>query len=633
MNETHFTHRPLSDDSPAEHRLERGLASIYRDPDGRGTDLSRLDAVRIRPSHRAPWVLLGVGVLLLLVWFGSGQFTSAKFGEEQVDFSVAGPSMLKAGEIGTWTVSWKNHSTAQLTNVALNLERTPSFELKDTLPAVADANAGSWSVTDTASGASGSFEFHGRLWAQPGADVSLGLVLAFTPRDWGARFQRRVRVSSRVVESTLQTTIDGPTQIIGGGQRSYTVHVENTAPDPVAGVTVVVTPPSSFTVSNTSPDTPDIGGVLTVRNIDIVGGAAMALSISGSYVQAPTLLSLSANNWKVETSIRPGQGLEDVLQNTAVLPIAIAQGDMLLTTLVGDSADARAVDPGSSVPVAVSLKNQGTADAEDVVVKIVVVPVPDAASSLLDWSNAVPIGAQRVDNAIVYSADQFPSLLRMPGGGSRADLRASLSFFKNIDPTVRALGDLAFDVKAVATIGKLGGVVEPKEVSSNVVRVRLNSDVGVSANARYFTDENLAVGSGPLPPRVGQATNVRVLWNVTNSLHELTGLSMTAVLPEGVVWTGNARVAAGTIQFDANSREIRWTVNRMPTSVSSLDAQFELSVVPTDSDVGSLILLAKKVAFQAEDATTHAVFARTLENLTTNLVGDPFASGKGVVVR
>lgn len=632
MKETFFKQRPISEASGNHTRLERNLASIYRSSDGRKADLSRLEPVHTRSRVGAMKVLLLLGIVGVLGWFFFSSGKAAKFGEEAVALSLTGPSILRAGELGTFKVLWNNASSTALTQMHVSLERERSFTLRDVRPAAADPQMQRWSVADTSTGASGSLEFDGVSWAAPGSDLTTEVSLGFVPEQWGARFTRRATMRTRIVESTLTSELDGPTQIIGGGIQTYTVRVNNSGPDLVSGVKVVITPPGTFTVSSTRPDIADTGGTLVANSLSVPGRGSVVFAIVGSYVKESLVLPLRSNEWRVETFVRPPGGLEDLKQSSSSLPVVFVAGDVLLTTLVGESVDTRSVDLGTPLPIAVSLKNEGSSALEDILLKIIVTAVPENAGALLNWAKTEHRDAEQVGNSIVYSAQTLGALERIASKES-VDVRVLLPLLSVVDPAVAVAGDIAFDIKAVATLGKTDGVVLPRELASNVVRVRMNSDLSVKAHARYFSDENLALGSGPLPPRVGQTTKVRILWNVNNTLHELLGLSMVATLPPDVVWTGNARVAAGTIRFDERSREIRWTVNRMPTSVSLLDADFELAVTPSGSDVGALLALLKKITFEAEDAVTHTLFRRAAADLNTNLVGDSFASGKGVVVR
>ncbi len=634
MSSSPFRHHELPDADQGTIQVERGLASIYRNPDGTRTNLRHLDRGPYRGSRVGLWVLVIAVAAGITWWFLHPSATTGKFGEEVIEAHLVAPTMLKSGESGTWQLDWKNTSDVPLRNVEVTLERSNVFVLGETQPALTDLHALRWSLPDTPARGSGLVWFRGVLWDTPEKDVELSATLTFTPGELGARFDRRVQGKTHLSESVVRVSVDGPTQVIGGGEQVYTATVENTGALPVTGLKIAVTPPVAFTVSTADPDLVNISGVLAGSHLTIPAASKRTFELKGSYVDlgsSPAEIS-SPLEWKAEVFVRAEQALDDALQGTSRLPVSVVQGDVLLTAVVAGSAEPQSVALGSRLPIAVSLTNRGSTTAEDVVLTVTITPQPAGAAALLDWDHANIGSGERTESGVVFSPTTLPALANIDPK-KNIDVHIDVPIKTIIDPSLVGRSDIGFTVGASAVVGKTGGVVSGKTYAGNVVSVELNSDLTASSAARYFSDENLAIGSGPLPPRVGEVTKLHVSWKLTNALHELSGLSFTAALPANIEWTGNARVSAGTIRFDGSTREVRWSVNRMPTSVRSLEADFELSLTPTSSDVGHVLVLLKKTAFQAEDILTHAVLSRSLDDLTSNISGDPFGAGKGVVVQ
>jgi hypothetical protein len=119
---------------------------------------------------------------------------------------------------------------------------------------------------------------------------------------------------------------------------------------------------------------------------------------------------------------------------------------------------------------------------------------------------------------------------------------------------------------------------------------------------------------------------------VQNTLHELTNLSISTVLPQGVKWTGEKRlVEAGELAADETGRKINWRLNRLPTSVASLTVSFDVEVTPAFEDIGSILPLTGENRFEAFDKETQAVILKSAPPVATDLLGDEHAAGKGVV--
>jgi len=139
------------------------------------------------------------------------------------------------------------------------------------------------------------------------------------------------------------------------------------------------------------------------------------------------------------------------------------------------------------------------------------------------------------------------------------------------------------------------------------------------------------VGSGSLPPKVGETTVYRIFWNITNSLHEITDLKLSTILPENIRWSNKYEINAGELKFDEVTREVKWTLNRMPLDVNALGVNFEITITPTAAEKGKLLTLLLGTNLTATDKSTGAVITKTGEALTSNLDGDPGAEGKGIV--
>jgi hypothetical protein len=188
------------------------------------------------------------------------------------------------------------------------------------------------------------------------------------------------------------------------------------------------------------------------------------------------------------------------------------------------------------------------------------------------------------------------------------------------------------DLILSASLAGIGTIGSPRNIDTSPVRVLVNSDFRASAHARYYTPEGETVGSGPLPPQVGQTTTYQIVWRVANSFHALESVRMTANLPPDVRWTGQAAAGIGTIAFDETTRIVTWNIEAMPKSVPGSEATFGLAIVPEQDDVGAFFKLTNAIAVSATDTFTKDQLTHGIDILTTELPQDKEAAGKGVVV-
>jgi hypothetical protein len=200
-----------------------------------------------------------------------------------------------------------------------------------------------------------------------------------------------------------------------------------------------------------------------------------------------------------------------------------------------------------------------------------------------------------------------------------------------IGPAAASTGTTGFQAVVEASVEMVGKSKLNRTVRTKPMVFRFRSDVALSSQARYFSEEGAPQGSGPLPPVVGQPTTYRLTWDVSKTLHELRNLRLTAVLPKNVAWSDGAELSAGEISFSEATREIRWQLNKLPADVDSAYAYFDLTLTPSNLDDGRFAELLGETRFEAMDGDINEPIILTKPALTTDLRNDEGAKGKGVV--
>ncbi len=119
--------------------------------------------------------------------------------------------------------------------------------------------------------------------------------------------------------------------------------------------------------------------------------------------------------------------------------------------------------------------------------------------------------------------------------------------------------------------------------------------------------------------------------DLTNTLHELTDLKMSAKLPENVIWTGKSTVDAGDLRFDAAEGKIVWTLNWLPTTIKNVAVSFDVGLTPTPEQVGKVPTLIDATILEATDKVAATKLLLSAPPLTTSLDNDAVAEGKARV--
>jgi hypothetical protein len=192
-----------------------------------------------------------------------------------------------------------------------------------------------------------------------------------------------------------------------------------------------------------------------------------------------------------------------------------------------------------------------------------------------------------------------------------------------------------YDVKSYAQFaigGKADELSATNEANrSNQLTIKLNSDTKLDEAVRYFDQDNIAVGTGPLPPQVDQTSTFKVYWTLTNSLHELGDLKVTTKLPNYVSWDSKDQADVGSLSYDKTTNTVTWSIGRLPLSANHAGAQFSILIKPRATDRNKLLILVSGTSLTGTDNNTTFPISQTLKAQTTRLEKDDIANTDGIV--
>jgi hypothetical protein len=232
---------------------------------------------------------------------------------------------------------------------------------------------------------------------------------------------------------------------------------------------------------------------------------------------------------------------------------------------------------------------------------------------------------------ISWTKDEIPSLEEVG-----VDEGGSIDFSVNVLPFSESDLGKDFEIKALAqySVGSFidseGSTTLPESSDqdnrSNTIISLINSDLGLKEEVRYFDENNLPVGNGPLPPKVGEKTSFKVYWSIGNNLHDLNEVVLETVLPEGVAWDDRNRTSVGTIAYDEAQRKVIWQIGRLPITVFRADAEFNISITPSEDDRNRIAVLLVGGKIRAIDTKTGSTIEKSGQPKTTKLEDDEIAN-------
>lgn len=605
---------PPKSNSKRQREIDTTIKKIYTDDEGRKIDVSRIQRIgRRRPRAIIFMVIAFLALVAAVSWAGYFIFSpGGRFTGSGVKLAFASERRLVAGDTAVVKLSYENRERVPLGTFELTLTIPDGFELVEASPAATDKHR--WIIGTVPAGGSGEIVLNGRISAAEGSSLTFQAFSRYIPGNFNSEFQSVGSATLTVEDAVVNLSATLPADALPGDEVAFAVTYENTDDAPIEHAGLRVTPPADFISANQ----------LEAELGTVAPGEKKTVTIKGSFAAD----ALGARAFAVDAGTLKDRRLTVFTRRSDA--IEVKTSELKLSVLVNGSATGTPARFGETLRIALNYENVSQSKLKNLQLALVVdaVPVKDGQTPVDFATLETETPGARRGNRITWTRRELGRLAELPGGGEGTiDLAVSLrdAPFSGTDANYRVT------VSAEAVIGAVDERTVNRTVKTTPLEFPIVSDATFNAGARYYNDDEVPVGTGPLPPRVGEQTTFRIFWKITNSLHELENLTIAAPLPDGVVWTNRINVSAGQISFDAGSRRVVWTINRMPTSVHELFADFEVAVTPTNAQVGQTITLTDRATFDATDKTVAARLTIGADALDSNLTGDPVASGRGTV--
>lgn len=302
---------------------------------------------------------------------------------------------------------------------------------------------------------------------------------------------------------------------------------------------------------------------------------------------------------------------------------------VLLTKIKINGQEDLNIDPGENLEYTIYYENNSRENLFDVALKV------NLEGAILDFDQLIIDKGVFRNGAIVWTKDQIADFTELKAG-AHGELKFKIGTLKIIEPSKI----LKFGSKLKSQIElsyKLqSGFGESFNFIGDILENKINSDLSPQILVRYFTPEGDQLGRGPLPPKVGETTKYWIFLSVENNLNDVSGVSVTIHLPSNVEWTGNKSVVLGDLSYDPLQRIILWKVGDVLRYSGEewlkQGVAFEVAFTPTIAQVGKEATLLDRIKIFGTDKFTGQFLERKTSGVTTDLIYDNWAKGKGKVI-
>lgn len=609
-----------------DREVEQSLRTIYSGEEGL-PDMTHLEKKKSRGWLMA-LIFIPLSLILLCgtAWAGFWFFRSFQvLGDTGLAMGIEGPSQVTLGEETTFFVNYFNPLKEPLTMAEVRVNFPADFVPTKLEPATTNKNL-LWKIGSLAGEEKGTITIKGRFTGALGTATAIQAVATYTPSSHSNSLEALATKQIFYADTILEGSLSVPEKAIPGNHMEIVYSLKNKGVDALEVLEARVTLPEGFAIENATGGQALLDGKLYKKSISLSAGSTTNIVVSGVFASGfggEAKVLAEAGTLSTDGVFMPAQRSE------AVFPVLAGDLNLKLVVNGSDSAE-RSVSYGDSLQCSIGFENTANESLKHVTLRLQLENLSSTTSqetALVDWARFKNTASStRKGETLVWNESSLPEL-------SEVAPRGNGSIEVNLPLIMQAAGKGMSSVRATvfADIEQMGNSKIKRTIQVAPMVFRLKSDAELTAEARYFSEEGAPLGSGPLPPKVGEATHYRIFWTVNKTIHGLRALETSAVLPRNVKFIGLVTSTAGELAYDAASRRVEWSLNRLPEDVSVAEMEFEVELTPVASDDGKYVTLVGEASFQAVDENIKENILQVFKALNTDLQNDESAKGKGVV--
>lgn len=561
-----------------------------------------------------------VGIILLIVgatvatWFYR-QTRNVK--PEQMVLNIEAPEVLTSGQQFQYAVNLKNDSTVDWQNVKLSLDLPDGFTGDEQTQ---------FQFEELASGEAQQVTVSGRVLGELNTTVTLQAIMEITPENFpGSSFEKTATSTSTITAVPIDLAVLSTQQAASGQNVLVNIKVTNTSDIAAEKLKVELAPATGILLATDDPEFSPGYSVLdkswTLENLE---------PRESQELQAVIVPQGSPGDNKALTvSVSLVQGQDTYLQRQAQTNITIAKSELSLTQEYLGTTSTAVARTGQQIEGKITYQNTGSKDLSDVVITAELIGDALDASSL-----DLPTGSYNpATSTIIWTAASVPEL-KVLSAGESGELTYKfaindLSDFPDEEDDVNQALIINTTIDSPDVTIPTGE--DTRSVSDRFV-LSIASDLLLSVDS-FYDDGRLGIEStGPLPPEVGQTTSYTVRARFGSALNDVGNVRLTAILPEGVTYTGKNVVTSGELTFNDRTGEMVWQLpllsGQTGRSKPFVELNFQVAITPGEDKRGDDILLLKSMDVAAQDLFTETELTSSLSSLPDT---ESAAKGQGEV--
>ncbi len=554
--------------------------------------------------HRHALMLFSLGLVVLLAAGGGLVFFLRPPSAPNVSIGFTVPKSFTVGAPTVITISPSNDSNTSLTGAVLTvtLPNGISFVGDDPTESAKEYPLGTINPGAVAAQTSTIV-----VTGNPESLQRIGAKLTYnTPETASTTFVASGTANALIGDSAISLSYTAPQNIVSGQSFTFTVNYGNSTSQDVSGVSIQAAFPPAFTFSTSSLPTADLAN-------DTWNIGAIPAGTSGSFTVTGTIIGQPQAQYQMGGTVLVAISGQSYPINLQTLSFAVSQPPLALT-ITPNNSTTYISSAGDSLQYVLAYANNSNVTFTGVKISAALL------GQMFDYASLQTSGAfSSKTDAITWTAATTPALSSVAPGQSGT---VTFSVKTKSAFPIKLPSDKNYTLQVTGTIQS--PTVAPDTAGSSTIAVtelqtKIGGAIALAANGAWK--------SGPYPPRVNQATQYAVTWNVVNYATDAKNVTVSAYLQSGTTLAGAITSnISSTPTYDPGTGLISWTIPGIAAGTGvitpPIQAIIPISNVPAVNQVGQSVTILGKSSLSATDSFTGEALSANADAVTTALPND-----------
>lgn len=527
--------------------------------------------------------------------------------DRSMEFKVSGPANIISGDQITYTVNYKNLDVVKLERVELSVRWPSGFYFDEATVEPLDSKGTTWRLDDLMPGENRTIEIKGQLVGQIDDQLTVLFSMGYQPENFHSDFKEKQTIDTKITDSMIKLEVQSVDKVLVGDEQQYNVVFKNLTKQPIVDLYIDVLYPDDLIISQ--PDTEEEDSSADEETVEepnfAINGDYFVVQLEPEEEKVMTFSGIFGPDSKADQKlvVEVGNLHEQNFRRLTRIEksIVVVNPQFNIDLKINGKETSQTVNWNQSLQYKLEVKNNSGTTITDAYVTALI------DGNALDWDTLDTVGKYE-ESKIVWTSEEDESLSSWSTGESR-------TFTWGVDVVEEPLAERMIENIVKINIQGLGSW---EQVSSPLILT-----VGESLkfnNGVYWDLGGRRVGSGILPPQVGEKTEYLVVWSLAEATGDFDKVVATTTLPPEVSFVSETDVQEGSLEFDESSRDLVWTLEGFNDLITPITASFTINLEPTAEYKDDVMTVMNPITVRAEGL--EEVIVRTKIIKTSDIIAD-----------